>query len=60
MIISSRFKNDGKPAFDLSPIQIRSKERIMKKLEMSCFKKEKVECIICGKVDFELLSEQYL
>ncbi|MCK5493740.1 MAG: class I SAM-dependent methyltransferase [Candidatus Omnitrophica bacterium] len=57
-MLAARYKNDAQPIVKLNQLQKSIKEQIESKIQQGSYKTEKVNCIICGKDDFEQLSEK--
>jgi len=57
-MLGPRYKYDAKPIIKLNALQISMKKQIESKIRQGRYKLEKVDCIVCGKDDFEQLSEK--
>ena len=57
-LLHKRYKNDGIPIIKLKNLQVKTLNRVKKKIETGFYKFEKIACCICNKGDFELLSEK--
>jgi len=58
VMLSKRFKNDGKPTLKLNQLQLDTKIRIEEKIAKGIYSFEEVPCCVCGGKDFELLSQK--
>jgi len=57
-MLSKRYYNDGKPSVLLNPLQLKYKKIIENKVNRKKYVFEKINCIVCGLNDFEILSEK--
>lgn len=56
MVLSKRFKYDGKPIISLNELQVRMKKQVEMKIEYCIYSFEEVPCCVCGGKNFYLLS----
>lgn len=57
-MLSKRFQNDGKSTEYLNSSQVSTKRGIEEKIRTGVYHFEKASCLLCGMVDFQLLSEK--
>ena len=57
-MLGERYKYDGRPVVDLTPVQQMVKRQIEDKLDSGRYKTEKVLCAVCGGSSFETLSQK--
>ena len=57
-MLNERYKFDGKPILNLNKIQLQNKKMVEDKIKSKKYKFEKVNCVICGSSNFELLAEK--
>lgn len=58
MMLSKRYRYDGKPILKLNSLQMAMKEQITRKVERNHYVFERVPCYVCNKDDSELLSNK--
>lgn len=58
LMLSKRFKNDGKPTLKINELQKSVKKQVKEKTSEGIYLFENVPCCICGESDFQLLSEK--
>lgn len=57
-MLSRRFRYDKKPILSLNKLQLKYKKIVEDKIDSGEYKFEKVNCSVCNKNSFELLSEK--
>jgi len=57
-MLNKRYKFDGKSSLNLNKIQLENKKIVEDKIKSKKYKFEKVNCVICGRSNFELLAEK--
>ncbi len=57
-MLNKRFKYDKKPTFNLNNLQLKYKNIVEIKVNSKEYRFEKVNCVVCGNNNFELLSEK--
>lgn len=58
ILLSEKYKYDGKPILNLTKLQLKNKERVEEKIDSDEYTFEKINCAICEGSDFELLAEK--
>ncbi|NLL29106.1 MAG: hypothetical protein GX259_09940 [Bacteroidales bacterium] len=58
IMLSPRFKNDGKPIYKLNEIQLQAKADVELKIEKGQYEFEEVNCAACKSNEYELLAEK--
>lgn len=58
IMLSPRFKNDGKPIYKLNEIQLQAKADVELKIEKGQYEFEEINCAACKSNEYELLAEK--
>ncbi len=55
-MLGQKYKNDGIPHIQLTPIQMQMKNSVDEKVSLGTYKFEEVDCCVCGRKNFKILS----